>query len=42
MDGKIPVFDTVDAAVEVTGAEASIIFVPVRSAYDAINGINFG
>jgi succinyl-CoA synthetase alpha subunit len=36
LDGKIPVFDTVDAAVDATGADASIIFVPVRNAFDAI------
>ena len=28
LDGKIPVFDTVDAAVHATGADASIVFVP--------------
>ena len=31
-DGKIPVFDTVDAAVDATGADASLVFVPVRNA----------
>lgn len=36
LDGKIPVFDTVDAAVDTTGADASIVFVPVRNAYDAL------
>jgi len=36
LDGKIPVFDTVDAAVDATGADASIVFVPVRNAYDAL------
>jgi len=35
-DGKVPVFDTVDAAVDATGADASFIFVPVRNAFDAI------
>ena len=35
-DGKIPVFDTVDAAVDATGADASLVFVPVRNAFDAI------
>lgn len=35
-DGKIPVFDTVDAALDATGADASIVFVPARNAYDAI------
>jgi succinyl-CoA synthetase alpha subunit len=36
LDGKIPVFDSVKLAVEATGANASIIFVPARSAADAI------
>jgi succinyl-CoA synthetase alpha subunit len=36
MDGKIPVFDSVKLAVEVTGANASVIFVPARFAPDAI------
>ena len=36
MDGKIPVFDSVKFAVEASGANASIIFVPARSATDAI------
>jgi succinyl-CoA synthetase alpha subunit len=36
LDGKIPVFDTVNRAVEVTGANASVIFVPARFATDAI------
>jgi succinyl-CoA synthetase alpha subunit len=36
MDGKIPIFDSVKAAAEITGANASIIFVPARSATDAI------
>ena len=35
-DGKIPVFDTVDAAVDATGADASLVFVPARNALDAI------
>lgn len=35
-DGKIPVFDTVDAAVEATGAELSVVFAPVVRAYDAL------
>jgi succinyl-CoA synthetase alpha subunit len=34
--GKIPVFDTVRSAVEVTGANASVVFVPARFAVDAI------
>lgn len=36
LNGKIPVFDTVRTAVEATGANASIIFVPARFAADAI------
>lgn len=36
MDGKIPVFDSVKTAVETTGANASVIFVPARFAVDAI------
>lgn len=36
MDGKIPVFDTVKTAVNTTGANASVIFVPARFAPDAI------
>ncbi len=36
LEGKIPVFDSVRAAVDVTGANASIIFVPSRFAGDAI------
>jgi succinyl-CoA synthetase alpha subunit len=35
-DGKIPVFDTVRSAVEATGANASVIFVPARFAVDAM------
>ncbi len=34
--GKVPVFDTVRAAVEATGANCSVIFVPARFATDAI------
>ncbi len=36
LDGKVPVFDAVHAAVEMTGANASIVFVPARFAADAI------
>ena len=36
LEGKIPVFDSVQTAVEVTGANASVIFVPSRFASDAI------
>ncbi len=36
MDGKIPVFDSVKMAVEATGANTSIIFVPARFAPDAM------
>jgi succinyl-CoA synthetase alpha subunit len=36
LDGKIPVFDTVVGAVEATGANCSVIFVPARFAGDAI------
>jgi len=36
LNGKIPVFDSVNTAVEVTGANSSIIFVPARFAGDAI------
>jgi succinyl-CoA synthetase alpha subunit len=35
-DGKVPVFDTVKAGVESTGANCSIIFVPARFAPDAM------
>lgn len=35
-DGKIPVFDSVKIAVEATGANTSVIFVPARFAADAI------
>jgi succinyl-CoA synthetase alpha subunit len=35
-DGQVPVFDTVAEAVEETGANASIIYVPARFAPDAI------
>jgi succinyl-CoA synthetase alpha subunit len=36
VDGKVPVFDTVKEAVETTGANASIIYVPARFAPDSI------
>ena len=36
LDGKVPVFDTVAAAVEATGANASCIFVPAAGAPDAV------
>jgi succinyl-CoA synthetase alpha subunit len=36
MDGKVPVFDSVKIAVETTGANASVNFVPARFAVDAI------
>ncbi len=36
LDGKVPVFDSCKAAVEATGANASVIFVSARFAPDAI------
>ena len=36
LNGKTPVFDTVRTAVEATGANASVIFVPARFSADAI------
>lgn len=36
LGGKVPVFDSVKLAVEATGANASIIFVPARFAADAM------
>ncbi|MFZ6027664.1 MAG: succinate--CoA ligase subunit alpha [Chloroflexota bacterium] len=36
LDGKVPVFDSAKIAVEATGADASVIFVPARFAADAI------
>ncbi len=36
LDGKIPVFDSVKLAVEATDANATVIFVPARSAPDAM------
>lgn len=36
VEGKIPVFDTAKTAVEATGANATVIFVPARFAPDAM------
>ena len=36
LDGKVPVFDTVGRAVEATGANTGIVFVPARFAADSI------
>jgi succinyl-CoA synthetase alpha subunit len=36
LDGKIPVFDSVKIAVDSTGANTSVIFVPARFAADAL------
>lgn len=36
LDGKIPVFDSVKVAVDATGADVSVIFVPARFAADAV------
>jgi len=36
LDGKVPIFDTVKRAVEVTGANCSVIFVPGKAAADAM------
>jgi succinyl-CoA synthetase alpha subunit len=36
LDGKVPVFDSVKSAMEITGADASVIFVPARHCADAI------
>jgi len=36
LGGKVPVFDTVAQAVEATGANCSVIFVPARNAADAM------
>jgi succinyl-CoA synthetase alpha subunit len=36
LNGKIPVFDSVKTAQEMTGANTSVIFVPARAAADAI------
>jgi succinyl-CoA synthetase alpha subunit len=36
LEGKVPVFDTVKRAVEISGANCSVIFVPAKFAPDAI------
>jgi len=36
LDGKVPVFDSVEVAVRTTGANTSVIFVPARFAVDSI------
>jgi succinyl-CoA synthetase alpha subunit len=36
LDGKVPIFDSVKIAIEATGANASVIFIPARFAPDAI------
>ena len=36
LDGKVPVFDTVERALEATGANCSVLFVPARFASDAM------
>ena len=36
LDGKVPVFDSVQIAVEATGANTSVIFVPAKFASDAL------
>jgi succinyl-CoA synthetase alpha subunit len=36
LDGRIPIFDSVKMAVSATGANTSVIFVPARSAADAM------
>ena len=36
LDGKVPVFDTVKSAINATGANTSIIFVPAKFAPDAM------
>jgi len=36
LDGKVPVFDTVATAVEATGANATVIFVPAKAGADSI------
>jgi len=36
LEGKVPIFDTVHAAVEATGANCTLIFVPATAAADAM------
>ena len=36
LNGKVPIFDTVQTAVDATGANASVIFVPAKYTADAI------
>lgn len=36
LNGKVPIFDTVQTAVDATGANASVIFVPAKYTTDAI------
>lgn len=36
LDGKIPVFDSVKVAIEATGSEVTVLFVPARVAPDAM------
>ena len=36
LDGKVPVFDSVKSAVDTTGANTSVIFIPARGAPDAM------
>ncbi len=36
LEGKVPVFDSVKKAVDITGANVSVIFVPARHALDAM------
>lgn len=36
LDGKVPVFDTAKMAVEATGANCSVIFVPAKAAADSM------
>lgn len=36
LEGKVPIFDTVQTAIDATGANASVIFVPAKYTADAI------